>query len=394
MGSAAAMRANPVFADMPTTIFETMSGLARTHGAINLGQGFPDAPGPVDLRRRAAEAVLNGSNQYAPSRGLPELRAAVVEHYRRMQSVDLAVEGVLITSGATEAIAASILAAVAPGDEVIVIEPVYDAYAPLIERAGGVAVPVRLSPPEWRLTGDLLAGAVGPRTRALIFNNPLNPAGRAFDAGEVATVARFCVQHDLIAISDEVWEHVIFDDRHHHSLLAEPGMAERTIKIGSAGKMFGLTGWKIGFACGAPGVIDPVAKAHQFLTFSTAPNLQTAVAEGLAWPGARFVEMRVDLQRSRDRLAAGLKANGFVVTASEGTYFLCVDLRASGVDRDDRDLCRRLVTDFGVAAIPVSAFMTGEDRPTRIVRLCFAKADAVLDEAIVRLGKARAALAG
>lgn len=388
------MRFNPVFADMPTTIFETMSGLARTHGAINLGQGFPDAPGPEDLRRRAAEAVLHGSNQYAPSRGLPELRGAVVEHYGRLQGVDLTVEGVLITSGATEAIAAAIMAVVVSGDEVLVIEPVYDAYVPLIARAGGVAVPVRLSPPEWRITDELLAQAVGPRTRALMFNNPLNPAGRAFDAEEAATVAHFCVQHDLIAISDEVWEHVIFDGRTHHSLLAQPGMAERTIKIGSAGKMFGLTGWKIGFACGAPKVIDPVAKAHQFLTFSTAPNLQTAVAEGLDWPEDRFVEMRADLQRSRNRLASGLAAHGYVVTASEGTYFLCIDLKASGIDLDDQDFCRRLVTDFGVAAIPVSAFTTGADRPTSIVRLCFGKADDVLDEAILRLGRARAALAG
>lgn len=388
------MRFNPVFADIPTTIFETMSGLAKAHDAINLGQGFPDAPGPGDLRRRAAEAVFHGSNQYAPSRGLPELRAAVVEHYGRLQGIDLTVEGVLITSGATEAIAAAIMAVVVPGDEVVVIEPVYDAYVPLIERAGGVAVSVRLAPPEWRVTEEVLARAAGPRTRALTFNNPLNPAGRAFDAEEVATVARFCVQHDLIAISDEVWEHVIFDGRHHHSLLAEPGMTGRTIKIGSAGKMFGLTGWKIGFACGTPDVIDPVAKAHQFLTFSTAPNLQTAVAEGLAWPEARFVEMRADLQRSRDRLAAGLKAHGYIVTASEGTYFLCIDLRESGIDLDDQDFCRRLVMDFGVAAIPISAFTTGDEGPTRIVRLCFAKADDVLDEAILRLGLARAALAG
>lgn len=388
------MRFSPVFEQMPTTIFETMSGLARTHGAINLGQGFPDAPGPEDLRRRAADAVINGSNQYAPSRGLPELRVAVVEHYGRLQGVDLTVEDVLITSGATEAIAAAILAVVVPGDEVVVIEPVYDAYVPLIERAGGVAVPVRLKPPEWRITEDLLAQVAGPRTRALMFNNPLNPAGRAFDAEEVATVARFCVQHDLIAISDEVWEHVIFDGRDHHSLLAEPRMADRTIKIGSAGKMFGLTGWKIGFACGAPEMIDPVAKAHQSLTFSTAPNLQTAVAEGLAWPEARFVEMRADLQRSRDRLAAGLKTHGYIVTASEGTYFLCIDLRASGIDLDDQDFCRRLVMDFGVAAIPISAFTTGDNGPASIVRLCFAKADDVLDEAILRLGRARAALGG
>jgi N-succinyldiaminopimelate aminotransferase len=388
------MRFHPVFRDMPTTIFETMSGLARTHGAINLGQGFPDAPGPEDLRRLAAEAVIHGSNQYAPSRGLAELRAAVVEHYGRMQGVDLTAEGVLITSGATEAIAAAVLAVIQPGDEVVVFEPVYDAYVPLIERAGGVAVRLRLTPPHWRITGDLLQGVAGPKTRALMFNSPLNPAGRAFDAEEVATVARFCVRHDLIAISDEVWEHVIFDGRPHRSLLAEPGMGDRTLKIGSAGKMFGLTGWKIGFVCGAPAIVDPVAKAHQFLTFATPPNLQTAVAAGLAWPGDRFLAMRAGMQRSRDRLASGLTAQGWVVTASEGTYFLCIDLQASGIALDDQSFCLRLVEEFGVAAIPVSALMTGEDRPTGIVRLCFAKADAVLDEAILRLGRAREAMGG
>jgi N-succinyldiaminopimelate aminotransferase len=394
MGSVRPMRFHPVFRDMPTTIFETMSGLARTHGAINLGQGFPDAPGPEDLRRLAAEAVIHGSNQYAPSRGLAELRAAVVEHYGRMQGVDLTAEGVLITSGATEAIAAAVLAVIQPGDEVVVFEPVYDAYVPLIERAGGVAVRLRLTPPHWRITGDLLQGVAGPKTRALMFNSPLNPAGRAFDAEEVATVARFCVRHDLIAISDEVWEHVIFDGRPHRSLLAEPGMGDRTLKIGSAGKMFGLTGWKIGFVCGAPAIVDPVAKAHQFLTFATPPNLQTAVAAGLAWPGDRFLAMRAGMQRSRDRLASGLTAQGWVVTASEGTYFLCIDLQASGIALDDQSFCLRLVEEFGVAAIPVSALMTGEDRPTGIVRLCFAKADAVLDEAILRLGRAREAMGG
>ena len=398
MRSGLPMRFHPVFQTMPTTIFETMSGLARTHGALNLGQGFPDAPGPEDLRRLAAEAVIHGSNQYAPSRGLPELRAAVVEHYGRMQGVGLTPEGVLITSGATEAIAASVLAVVRPGDEVVVFEPVYDAYVPLIERAGGIAIRVRLSPPHWRITEDLLTDVAGPDTRAVIFNNPLNPAGRAFDADEVATVARFCVRHDLIAISDEVWEHVIFDGRPHRSLLSEPGMGERTLKIGSAGKMFGLTGWKIGFVCGAAEIVDPVAKAHQFLTFASAPNLQTAVAAGLAWPEDRFLAMRAAMQASRDRLTSGLAAQGYVTTASEGTYFLCVDLRASGVDLTDEDFCRRLVTDFGVAAIPVSAFMTGEARDTApetgVVRLCFAKADAVLDEAIERLGRARAMLGG
>ena len=378
---------------MLTTVFETMSGLARTHGAINLGQGFPDAPGPESLRRAAAEALMTGSNQYAPSRGLPGLREAVVEHYGRMQDVALTTDGVLITSGATEALAAAVLAWVQPGDEVLLFEPAYDAYRPLIERAGGVAKAVVLAPPLWRLTEKAIEAAIGPNTRAVMFNNPHNPTARAFDAEEIAALARICVKHDLIAISDEVWEHVIFDGRRHQTLIAQPGMESRTIKIGSAGKMFGLTGWKIGFVCGDPALIDPVAKAHQFLTFATPPNLQIAVAQGLAWSEVQFAAMRADLQGSRDRLSAGLAAEGFVVTASEGTYFLGVDLAASGIDLSDEDFCRRIVRDFGVAAIPVSAFVTGTGAGS-VARLCFAKSDDVLDQAIERLGKGRAQLAG
>lgn len=385
------MRAHPVFADMPVTIFETMSGLAREHGAINLGQGFPDDQGPEELRRLAADALMTGSNQYAPSRGLAELRHAIVEHYGRLQGVPLTFDGVLVTSGATEAIAASIIAYVHPGDEVIIFEPAYDAYRPLIERAGGVAVPIRLQPPLWRLTEDAIEAAMTPRTRLVVFNNPHNPTARAFDAEEVAAIARLCVRHDLIAVSDEVWEHVIFDGRRHRSLIAEPGMATRTLKIGSAGKMFGMTGWKIGFVCGDPALVDPVAKAHQFLTFATPPNLQTAVAAGLAWPEPAFVEMRAGLQRSRDRLAAGLTRAGFVLTPSEGTYFLGVDLAASGIGLSDEAFCRRAVVEFGVAAIPLSAFVTDKAGGS-IVRLCFAKADAVLDQAVERLARARIAV--
>ena len=387
LGSVATMRAHPVFADMPVTIFETMSGLARDHGAINLGQGFPDDQGPESLRRLAADALMTGSSQYAPSRGLPELRHAVVEHYGRLQDVALTFDGVLITSGATEAIAASILAFVHPGDEVVIFEPAYDAERPLIERAGGVPVPVRLQPPAWRLTEQAVEAVITPRTRAVVFNNPHNPTARAFDADEVGALARVCVRHDLIAVSDEVWEHVIFDGQRHRSLIAEPGMAARTLKIGSAGKMFGMTGWKIGFVCGDAALVDPVAKAHQFITFSTPPNLQSAVTVGLGWSGDAFSGMRGALQRSRDRLAAGLSAHGLVLTPSEGTYFLGVDLAASGIALSDEDFCRRAVAEFGVAAIPVSAFVSGGEGGS-IVRLCFAKADAVLDDAIGRLGRA------
>jgi aspartate/methionine/tyrosine aminotransferase len=376
---------NPLYATMATTIFEEMSALARATGAINLGQGFPDGPGPADLLQAAADAVLTGSNQYPPSMGLIETRRAVARHYQIHQDLDVEAEEVLITSGATEAIAAALLAVVSPGDEVILFEPTYDAYLPLVLRAGGVAKSVVLKPPNWRLPLEEAAAAVGPRTRAIVFNNPMNPTARAFDRTELAALAALCVEHDLLAICDEVWEHVLFDDRPHLPLFAFDGMAERTLKIGSAGKIFALTGWKVGFVLGRPRLLAPVARAHQFLTFTTPPNLQTAVAYGLGKPPATFDAMRAGLQRSRDRLAGALTAGGFCVLPSEGTYFLLVDLAASGVEGEDRDICLRWVREAGVAAIPLSALYASVAGARSLVRLCFAKSDAVLDDAAQRL---------
>lgn len=385
------MSPNPVFADAKTTIFEVMSGLARQTGAINLGQGFPEAPGPLELRQAAAHAAVDGWNQYAPSRGLPELRAAVAEHYSRLHLTDWTADEVLVTSGATEALASALLAWIKAGDEVIIFEPAYDAYRPLIERAGGTVKPVQLRPPHWRIERADIEAAITPATRMVLFNNPMNPAARVFDADEIAAVAQACVDHDLIALSDEVWEHVIFDGRAHLSLSQAKGMQDRTIKVGSAGKMFGLTGWKIGFVCAPLTLLDPVARAHQFVTFASAPLLQSAVAQGLAWGVERFDDMRDDLARSRDRLKAGLEAEGYACLDAEGAYFLNIDLKASGLDLGDVDFCHRIVNEFGVAAIPVSAFYS-EDRQGPIVRLCFAKPDDVLDEAVQRLGRAREAL--
>ena len=381
------MRAHPVFADMPVTVFEHMSGLARSLGAINLGQGFPDDAGPLDLRQAAAEALISGSNQYAPSRGLPELRQAVADHYRAFQGLEYEPQNVVVTSGATEAIAASILALVNEGDEVLIFEPAYDAYRPLVERAGAIARPIRLEPPLWRLDAAQIEAAVTPRTRVVLFNTPMNPVARVFDEADLAVLADVCVRHDLIVISDEVWEHIVFDGRRHLSLAAASGMADRTVKIGSAGKMFGMTGWKIGFACAPVALIEPIARAHQFLTFSSAPNLQSAVSLGLGWPQERFDAMRAGLQRSRDRLAGGLRDVGYSVDSGQGTYFLTLDLPGSGIELGDADFCDRIVRRHGVAAIPVSAFVSGGGQG-RTVRLCFAKADAVLDQAVERLGVA------
>lgn len=387
------VRGDATFAGLGSTIFETMSLLARAHGAINLGQGFPDAPGPEAIRRKAAEAVIHGWSQYAPMRGLPDLRAAVSRHYARHDGVAYDPESeVLVTSGATEALAAAIFALLSPGEEAIVIEPFYDAYGPLVRRAGGRVRPVRLAPPDWRLDGEAIEAAVTSATRLVIFNNPLNPAARAYGPEELSVLAQICARHDLIAVSDEVWERVLFDGRAHSPLSAQPQMAERTLKIGSAGKMFALTGWKVGFACGPQPLVDLVARAHQFLTFSTPPNLQSAVAFGLETHEAWFSAMRSDLQRSRDRLAAALHSGGWAVLPSEGTYFLNLSLPHSGISMLDRDFCNLCVREHGVAAIPVSAFYAA-DPVTSVVRLCFAKADDTLDAAAEKLNAARHLLA-
>jgi aspartate/methionine/tyrosine aminotransferase len=381
--------ANPIFAALPTTVFEEMSGLARETGAVNLGQGFPDDPGPLAIRRKAADAVLNGYNQYPPMAGLPELRQAVARHYGRAQGLELDWSSqVTITSGATEALASAFFALIEPGDEVIVFQPLYDAYLPLIRRAGGVPRLVNLAPPHWRFTRDMIEAAITPATRFVVLNNPINPAGAVLPAQDLALLAQICVERDLIAICDEVWEQVVFSPAVHRPLIGFPGMAQRCVKIGSAGKMFGLTGWKVGFICAAPELTRVIAKAHQFLTFTTPPNLQAAVAFGLDEAGDWFETMPLALAASQARLADGLTREGFAVLPSQGTYFLNVDLPASGVDEPDRAFCLRAVKAAGVAAIPVSALYE-VDPVTTILRLCFAKADVTLDEGVKRLARAR-----
>jgi N-succinyldiaminopimelate aminotransferase len=381
--------ANPIFSSLPTTIFEEMSGLARTLGAVNLGQGFPDDPGPEAIRAKAADAVLNGYNQYPPMAGLPELRAAVAGHYARTQGLDLdPASEITITSGATEALAAAFLGLIEAGDEVIVFQPLYDSYLPMIRLAGGVPKLISLQPPNWRFDRAMLEAAFTDRTRFVVLNNPNNPAGTVLPDEDLALLAQLCVAHDVIAICDEVWEQVVFGNARHRPLVAYPGMRERCVKIGSAGKMFGLTGWKVGFLCAAPALSHTLSRAHQFLTFTTAPNLQAAVAWGLDNAADWFSAMPRDLERSRDRLSDGLKREGFAVLASQGTYFLNLDLKASGIDAGDRDFCLRAVNEAGVAAIPLSSFYEA-DPVTSVVRLCFSKRDATLDAGIAGLAKAR-----
>jgi N-succinyldiaminopimelate aminotransferase len=381
--------ASSIYAALPTTIFTVMSGRAREMGAINLGQGFPDEPGPRAILEAAADALMNASNQYPPMQGLPELREAIAGHYLRREGLafDWKTE-VTVTSGATEALACAFLGLIEPGDEVVLFQPLYDAYLPMVRRAGGVAKLARLEPPHWRFDRAMLEAVFSDRTRLVVLNNPLNPTATVFGEADLALLAEFCVRHDAVALCDEVWEQVTFGNAVHRSLIGFPGMRERTVKIGSAGKMFALTGWKVGWLIAAPPLTEVMAKAHQFLTFTTAPNLQAGVAWGLANSEAWFSAMPRDLAASRDRLAAGLRAEGFVSLPSDGTYFLNIDLTASGVAEDDMAFAMRCVNEAGVAGIPVSAFYE-EDPVTNVLRLCFAKRDATLDEGARRLAKAR-----
>lgn len=380
---------HPVYAQMGTTIFETMSALARGLGAINLGQGFPDDQGPPELIEAAARALAEKSNQYPPSGGLPELRDAITAFHGSRERLYIADDQIVVTSGAIEALAAAIFALVSPGDEVILFQPAYDAYAPLVRRAGGVPVFVDLVPPDWRFERAAIEAAITGRTRAMIVNDPLNPSGTVASEAELAMLAELCIAHDLLAICDEVWEAVRFDGSAHRSLLGFAGMRERAVKIVSAGKAFGLTGWKIGWVCASQANARLIGRAHQFLTFTSPPALQWAVAEGLRLPQAWFAARDAGWAADRDRLHSGLTYGGFAVMPNSATWFLCVDLAASGIELGDAEFARIAVREAGVAVIPVSALFEGKGAPRHIVRLCFTKAGASLDEAAERLAAFR-----
>ncbi len=383
---------NPLYRQMKTSVFERMSALAAEHGAVNLGQGFPDFGWPPEILDAAAEAVVGGSNQYPPSGGTMALRDAVAAHYKRQFGQQLTAEQVCVTSGATEALGAAILATVQAGDEVIILTPAYDSYAPTIRRAGAIPVEVPLQPPEWRIEREALERAVTPKTRAILFNNPQNPTGRLFGVEELEAVASVAREHDLIVISDEVWEHVVLDGRRFVPLATLDGMAERTIKVASAGKIFSLTGWKVGWIVAAPALATLVARAHQFLTFSTAPSLQAAVAFGLNDGDSWLQPMRDRVQRSRDLMAAALRAAGYAVLDAQATYFLCVDLKASGLAIDDEGFATEAVKRAGVAVVPLSAFAE-RDPPRHLVRLCFGKKDETIEAGVAAMAKAKDLLA-
>ncbi|WP_260483799.1 aminotransferase class I/II-fold pyridoxal phosphate-dependent enzyme [Sphingomicrobium flavum] len=365
-----------------------MSALAVKHGATNLGQGFPDFGWPEEVLAKAAEAVTQGSNQYPPSRGLPVLRQAIASFYGRHYGEEIAPEHVVVTVGATEALAAMINVIVQPGDEVIIFTPAFDAYIPMIRRAGGVPVEVRLAAPGFDLDGGAIAAAITPRTRAILLNNPHNPAGRLYTSEEMAPLAALAEQHDLTVIADEVYEQMLLNEGDHFTPFASlPGMAARTFKCGSAGKLFSLTGWKVGWVVAPRGAEDSIAKAHQFLTFATAPALQAAVAHGLDHD-LGLADQRRGFARARDRMLNGLADAGYVAIHPAATYFCAVDLAASGMGLDDHAFARMAVEQAGVAVVPFRPFYL--DNPdTHLVRLCFAKPDSIIDAGLEGMRRAK-----
>jgi N-succinyldiaminopimelate aminotransferase len=380
---------NAMLSGYGTTIFEAMSVLAREHTAVNLGQGFPDDRGPEVLRRAAAAYAIDGHNQYPPMMGTPGLRRAVAAHDRRFYGLDLDWDTeVLITSGATEALMDCFLGLLEAGDEVVVIEPAYDTYAPVIRRLGAIPRPVRLTPPAWTLPREELEAAFSPRTKLLVLNSPMNPTGKVFTRDELAFLASLLERHDALAVCDEVYEHLIFGGAQHVPLMTLPGMRDRTVRIGSAGKTFSLTGWKVGYVMASAALLRPITKAHQFVTFTTPPNLQHAVAAGLGLDDSYFAGLAAPLAKSRDRLAAGLAALGVPTLPCDGTYFLVLDIaKWQRPDEDDLAFCKRLAVDAGVVLIPMSAFYDAAP-PRSLVRACFCKLDATIDEALRRLGAA------
>lgn len=374
---------NPVFAALGTTIFTHMSALAVEHGAVNLGQGFPDEDGPVAIREAASRALLEGPNQYPPMRGRIELRRAVAAHAKRFYGFDLNPDtDVVVTSGATEALTASIMGMVGEG-EVVLIEPSYDSYRPIVEAMGATARVVKLAAQDWKLTEEALRAAVTPKTRAILINSPLNPIGRVFGRDELEIVARVLRDTNVVAICDEVYEHLVFDDLPHIPLASLPGMRERCLRIGSSGKMFSLTGWKVGWVTGPTDLVRVVANAHQFITFTTSPALQLGIAHGLEHEMDFTLTLTKTLQANRDVLRAGIEKLGFTPLACEGSYFLTADIRGL-TNEDDRTFCERLVREAGVALIPLSPFFTSGN-PNQYVRFAFCKKRAVIDEAVTRL---------
>ncbi|MEU3849417.1 pyridoxal phosphate-dependent aminotransferase [Streptomyces sp. NPDC029554] len=390
MTSSARPLLNRRLAEFGTTIFAEMSALALSTGAINLGQGFPDTDGPEEVREAAVRALRDGrGNQYPPGPGVPELRTAIAAHQQRHYGLSWNPDTeVLVTAGATEAIAAALLALVEPGDEVVALEPYYDSYAACVAMAGGRRVPVTLRADveegRFRLDLDELRDAVTDRTRLLLINTPHNPTGTVLTRAELAAIAELAVERDLLVVTDEVYEHLVFDDAEHVPLATLPGMRERTVTISSSGKTFSFTGWKVGWVTAAPELITAVRSAKQYLTYVSAGPFQYAVAEALALPESYFTDFRADMLAKRNLLAAGLQDAGFRVFRPSGTYFVTTDIRPLG-ESDGTAFCRALPERAGVVAIPNAVFYDHRAEGAPFVRFAFCKRTAVLEEAVRRL---------
>jgi N-succinyldiaminopimelate aminotransferase len=380
---------NRALAGMGTTIFAEMSALAEETGSINLGQGFPDTDGPAAIAREAADAVLAGrGNQYPPGPGIAPLRNAIAAHQKRFYGLDIDPDTeVLVTAGATEAIAASMLALLEPGDEVIAFEPYYDSYAACIAMAGATRVPVTLRPPGFRPDLDALRDAVTSRTRLILLNSPHNPTGMVATREELEFIARLAIERDLLVVTDEVYEHIVFDGEH-IPIATLDGMRDRTVSISSAGKTFSFTGWKVGWATGSPELVTAVRTAKQFLTFVSSGPFQYAIAAGLAMPDSFYAELATNLHRKRDMLAAGLRSAGFDVFTPQGTYFITTDISPLG-ETDGHAFCRSLPRRCGVVAVPNAVFYDDKQAGRSQVRFAFCKRDDVLAGAADRLGRLR-----
>ena len=376
---------NSILSKYGVTVFETMSRLATEAGAINLGQGFPDDDGPEKLRLLAAEAIVEGSNQSPPMLGIPELRQAVAKHNQQFYSLDINWETeTMVTCGATEALADCMLALIEPGDEVVLIEPLYDSYLPMVQRAGGIPKLVRIEPPSWALPRDALASAFSDKTKLILLNSPQNPASKVYDKTELEFIAGLVIKHDAYAVCDEVYEHIVFGNADHIPLMTLPGMRDRCIRIGSAGKTFSMTAWKVGYITAPAKLLEAVAKAHQFVTFTTPTNLQRAVAIGLNQDNGYFSELKANQEAKRNLITTALHGAGFKTLQTDGTYFLSADIRSVGFNGSDVEFCEFIIQEAGVAAIPLSAFYQ-HDGPPYFIRFCFCKKDSVLLNAAERL---------